>query len=484
MLLSKLFEGEKKLDVRGLALDSRKVEPGDMFFCLPGYEKNGHDYADMAVDKGAEFIVHCEDIEKRPGITYIRVGDPRRELSRVCDIFYNYPSSKMLIFGTTGTNGKTTVSSIIREVFNHKMKCGYMGTLAVRYGDVDKLPNLTTPNQIEVHENLYDMAENGMEAAAIEVSSQGLATGRVDTVDFDCVIFTNLTHDHLDFHKTMGKYFEAKKLLFKRIKRSGIAVLNADDEPSIEGLKDCVNCRYVTYGTGRCGHADYMAKDIVFSNERTEFTLVNNNREYRIKSDLAAMFNVYNLLAAIAAMSECGMAIDQMIPHLENLKQVDGRVERIDEGQNFTVIVDFSHTPDGYEKMFAYAEDILCEGNNIYAVIGSNGKRDHAKRPEMGAIAAAHATEVVISTQDPRDEDPENIADEMILGMKGTDCRYSFVADREEAIRKCLSLPKAGDIVLLLGKGDEPYMYVGEGRIPYKGDHVIAHEALRKMAAK
>jgi UDP-N-acetylmuramoyl-L-alanyl-D-glutamate--2,6-diaminopimelate ligase len=200
------------------------------------------------------------------------------------------------------------------------------------------------------------MVDHGMEAVAMEVSSHGLSMGRVDAVDFDCAIFTNLTYDHLDYHKTMENYFEAKKLLFKMMKPDRVCVLNADDELSIEGLKECCRCRFVTYGTGVLGAADYMAEDIEFAGGRTTFTLVYKGKKYPAITNMVALYNIYNLLGAIAAMHEMGMELEKILPLIENIPQVDGRMERVDLGQDFTVIVDYAHTPDGYEKVFSYGD--------------------------------------------------------------------------------------------------------------------------------
>lgn len=491
MKLNQFFDCQEDVEITSLAIDSRKVQPGSLFFCLEGFSADGHAFADKAVDAGAVAIVHGKPLPKRPGVVYIQVQNPRWEASRVCDIFYGHPSDHLYLFGVTGTNGKTTMMSAVSYIYGKKKPCGYMGTIAVRFGDVDRLPSLTTPDQIEMHDDLSQMVAAGMEAAAIEVSSQGLSTGRVDSVDFDCVAFTNLTHDHLDFHKTMAGYFEAKSLLFRRMKPSGVAVLNADDEPSIGTLLEVTPCKTVTYGIqGRTAEAyqkagrgpvDYVASEIVHLPRGTRFTLTLSNGEtYPIETNLVADFNVYNMLGAIACMHQAGMAIEEMLPAIKTLPQVDGRMEMVDQGQDFTVIADFAHTPDGYIKMFEYAKSILRPGSKILAVISSSGRRDHSKRPEMGRIAAQYADQVILSTHDPRDEDPEDIAKEMMIGFQGSACQYTFVRDRIQAIDQIISQANNGDVVLLLGKGDEPYMYVAEGRVPYIGDQNAALQALQR----
>ncbi|NLD10243.1 UDP-N-acetylmuramoyl-L-alanyl-D-glutamate--2,6-diaminopimelate ligase [Aminicella lysinilytica] len=481
MKLSTLFSNQPDIEITGLAMDSRRVKTGNVFFCIEGLEADGHDFAGKAVEAGAVAIVHSKDIPEQKGIVYIKSNHVGDELNRACDIFNGRPSSSLTVFGVTGTNGKSTTSSIISDIYSAKEPCGYMGTIAVRYGSYSRVPTLTTPDQIEVHADLAEMVDHGMKAAAMEVSSHGLAMGRVDTVDFDCAIFTNLTYDHLDYHKTMENYFEAKKILFKNIKKDGVAVLNADDEASIDGLKACCNCRYVTYGTGVLGKADYQAEDISLSTKGTTFVLNCKGERYPVSTNLVALYNIYNLLAAIGAMHECGMPIEQMLPLIEDIPQVDGRMEIIDEGQDFNVIVDYAHTPDGFDKVFEYADEITKNGGGIIAVFGSAGKRDKVKRKILGQIAGRHCRTVVVTEEDPRNEKAEDIGAEIMSGVKESGCKGIFVPDRIEAIDKAMSLARKGDLVLILGKGDESYMYYEDGRAPFIGDNEAAKRAIKKL---
>ncbi len=504
MLLSTLFAGQPDIEISGITLDSRTVRPGYMFFCIEGTELDGHKFAGKAAEAGAAAIVCSKPVTKVSGVTCIQVCDTSVELNRVSDLFFDRPSRRMTVFGATGTNGKSTMTSIISDIYSAYKPCGYMGTIAIRYGGFSRVPNLTTPDPVETHANLKEMLDHGMQAVAMEVSSQGLDRGRVDSVDFDCAVFTNLTHDHLDYHKTMENYFDAKKRLFRNLRPDAVAVLNADDAISIEGLKECCPCRYVTYGTdqgetsvdengypvsgSRCrsGTAetiDYFAENIRLKADGTEFTLCHKGKRYPVATNLAALYNIYNLLGAIAAMHECGMPLEQMIPLLADIPQVDGRMERIDEGQDFTVIVDYAHTPDGYEKIFSYALEITREsGGKIYAVFGCPGKRDTDKRPVMGEIAGRCADEVVITSQDPRDSEPAEIAKDILKGVEKNNCRHSFIEDREAAIEKGIRLAGPGDVVLALGKGSESYMYYEEGRRPWITDAEAARQALRKLA--
>lgn len=473
MLLSEMFEGKPEVEIQGLCIDSRKAKAGDLFFCLKGLEADGHKFAENACKAGAAAVVHSDELKQCEGVSYIRVEDVNGELNRICDLFNGHPSQKMTVFGVTGTNGKTTTTSIISDVYDKP--CGYMGTIAVRYGDVSKIPNLTTPDALEIHENLKEMVDHGMESVAMEVSSHGLAMGRVDAVDFDVAIFTNLTYDHLDYHKTMENYFEAKKILFKNMKKDGVAVLNADDI-SFEGLAECVNCRYVSYGVK--ADADYRAEEVRLSSEGSEFVLVNGRKRYNVKTNLVALYNIYNLLGAMAGMHETGMAIEDMLPLLTDISQIDGRMENISMGQDFHVIVDYAHTPDGFEKVFQYAEEIAA-GRKIYSVFGCAGKRDKVKRKVLGQIAGKYCHKVFVTEEDPRDEKAEDIAAAIMSGME--EGKADFIADRYEAIETAVKAAETGDCVLILGKGDESYMYYEHGRGPWMGDNEAARKALEKI---
>lgn len=472
MFLNEMFPDAPEVNIKGISIDSRKVKEGDLFFCLKGLEADGHNFAKKACDAGAVAIVHSDDIEKSEHVVYIKVEDTNAELNRICDLFYGHPSHNMTVFGVTGTNGKTTTTSIISEVYSHKKPCGYMGTIAVRYGNVSRIPNLTTPDALEIHSNLKEMYDHDMEAVAMEVSSHGLAMGRVDSVDFDVAIFTNLTYDHLDYHKTMENYFNAKKILFQNMKKNGIAVLNVDDLSFNELSKSC-SCPYVTYGID--ADADYRAEDLKLGISSTEFVLVHKDKRYNVKTNLSAKYNMYNLLGAIAGMHQSGMEIEEILPYLGNISQIDGRMEIINEGQDFTTIVDYAHTPDGFEQIFNYAKAIT--DGKIYSVFGCAGKRDKVKRKVLGQIAGKYCEKVFITEEDPRNEDIDEISAMIMEGIPEE--KRVFIKDRYDAIASALNGAEKGDCVLILGKGDEPYMYRLNGREPWMGDNAAAREILK-----
>ena len=478
MLLSKIFPGMDDVEIKGLCLDSRKVKDGDMFFCLKGLEADGHRFAGKAVEGGAVCVVHSDDLEEADGVCYVKVSDVNDELNRVCDLFNGRPSHQMTVFGVTGTNGKSTTTSIISDVYEKGgHPCGYMGTIAVRYGNVSRVPSLTTPDAVEIHDNLRQMAEHGMEAVAMEVSSHGLSMGRVDSVDFDVAMFTNMTYDHLDYHKTMEAYFEAKQTLFKNMKPDGVAVLNVDDI-SFEELQKICPCKVVTYGVEK--DCDYRAENVKLAPLGSEFTLVHDGTRYEIKTNLVALYNIYNLLGAIACMHQAGMAIEEMIPHLEHIAQVDGRMEIINEGQDFALIVDYAHTPDGFDKVFEYAKEI-ADGHKVYAVFGSAGKRDKPKRKVLGAIAGRYCETVILTEEDPRDEAASDIADMIASGVSESGGKSVFVEDRYKAIEAAIKMAEPGDCVMILGKGAEQYLDRVDGKHHWMGDVDAAKEIVKTL---
>ena len=476
MKLSELFENVPDIEIRGLMADSRTKRPDSIFFCVKGMMSDGHRFVDQAIANGAKVIVHSESLEnKQEGIVYIRVNNVIRAFNQVADAFYGYPSHALYMYGITGTNGKSSTACIIRDILNPYKKTGYVGTISIEYGNVKLPPLLTTPNIDDLHGILHEMRDAGMEACSLEASSIGIEQGRVDAIDFDVAIFTNLTHDHLDYHGTMDKYFKAKKRLFDRLKKEAIAITNIDDPYGEKIVADCP-CRIVTYSLTK--KADYQVVKYQLLKDRTKFTLRVRGKDYELETNLVAKFNIYNLVSAIAALHESGMAIEDMAEEVCHLKQIEGRMERIDEGQPFNIIVDFAHTPDGIEQIARYASAITPKGKRIIAVTGSAGKRDTEKRVTFGEILDKYADMIILTEDDPRDENPVEIAEEIASGIKKTN--YIIVEDRYDAIRQAVELADTDDTIILLGKGDEKFIYREFGREPYEGDDTIAREVVHK----
>lgn len=476
MKLSELFENVPDIEIRSLMADSRKKRPQSIFFCVKGLMSDGHKFIEQAISNGAVVIVYSEPLQKMyKGITYIRVEDVIHTFNAVADAFYNYPSHKLKMYGVTGTNGKSSISCIIRDILNPIKPCGYIGTISIEYGNVKLPPLLTTPNIDDLHGILGDMVDAGMQACALEASSMGIEQGRVDAIDFDVAIFTNLTHDHLDYHGTMEKYFLAKKKLFDRLKPEAIAITNVDDPHGMRIVED-THARVITYGTKE--GADYQITRYQLMKDKTKITLKIHNMEYELETNLVAKFNIYNLVAAIAALHSTGVSMEEMLGQIRHLKQIEGRMERIDEGQPFNIVIDFGHTPDGIEQVCKYASAITPKGKRIIAITGSAGKRDTEKRPVFGQILDKYSDMIILTEDDPRDEDPLDIAHEIASGIQKTN--YVIIEDRYDAIREAIELADPNDTIIILGKGDEKFMYREFGREPYEGDDAIAREVLHK----
>ena len=476
MKLSELFENAPDIEIRSLMADSRKKRPDSIFFCVRGMMFDGHRFIEQAIENGAKVIVHSEVLPfMHSEITYIKVKDVTEVFNQVADAFYGYPSHNMLMFGITGTNGKSSVSYIIRDILNHFHPTGYSGTSAVEYGNVKLPPLPATPDIDDLHGILRDMRDAGMESCALEVSSIAVELNRVKSIDFDAALFTNLSSDHLDYHGSMSNYFAAKKKLFDSLKDSAVAVTNADDPYGMRIVAD-TPAKIVTYGIDN--DADYQVVKYQLLKDKTRMTLRIGKMEYEIETNLVARFNIYNMLAAIAALCQFGISITEMLPYLNSLHSVEGRMERISEGQPFNILIDTAHTPDGIERVCQYAAAITPKGNRIIALTGSTGKRDTEKRPVFGRILDRYCDMIILTEDDPRTEKPRSICLDIAAGIKNTN--YIILEDRYDAVRQAVELSDPGDTVLILGKGDERFIFREFGRESYEGDDAVAREVLKK----
>ncbi|MCF0114463.1 MAG: UDP-N-acetylmuramoyl-L-alanyl-D-glutamate--2,6-diaminopimelate ligase [Erysipelotrichaceae bacterium] len=477
MKLNELFKDAPAIEIKNLMSDSRHKRPDAIFFCVKGMRFDGHRFVTQAIENGAKVIVHSEEIlNKQADIIYIKVRDVLETFNQVADAFYGYPSHKLAMYGVTGTNGKSSISTMIYSILNHFKPAGYIGTISIEYGNVKTPPLLTTPPIDDLHGILGDMMAAGMQACALEVSSIGIEQGRVDAVDFDVAIFTNLTHDHLDYHGTMQNYYEAKKKFFDNLKDTALAITNIDDPYGLSIVEDTKAAVY-TYGIDQ--DCDYQAVNLQLLPNKTVFTLKCEEGDFRIETNLVAKFNIYNLLAVIAALNLSGFSIKELMPYFGSIAQIKGRMERIDEGQPFNVVVDFAHTPDGITKVCQFAAKITPKENRIIAVFGSAGRRDTKKRPIFGEIADKYCDMIILTEDDPRDESVIAIAEEIAQGINDTN--YIIVEDRYNAIRMAIEMASNKDTILLLGKGDEDYIYRDfNERRPYMGDDKAARDAIRK----
>ncbi|MDR1795368.1 MAG: UDP-N-acetylmuramoyl-L-alanyl-D-glutamate--2,6-diaminopimelate ligase [Erysipelotrichaceae bacterium] len=478
MKLNQLIANAPAFTIDHLMVDSRETLKNSIFFCLSGLMHNGHDFIDMAIDHGAVAIVHSEPLKNtRPTIYYHQVQDPLATLNDFAERFYGSPSNSLYIFGVTGTNGKSTIAYTIHNLLNSHHTSGYIGTIAIEYGKHRLPPLLTTPDIVPLHEMMADMVKAGTTTLALEVSSHGLEQNRVGSVGFDTVIFTNLTHDHLDFHGTMENYFESKKKLFTMVGPNQTAIINVDDPYGVRLLHE-TRARVLTYGIE--DEADYRASDIQLHPESTDFTLHTPVGRYHVTTNLVAMFNVYNLLAIIAALHQYGMELSDIIDKVAEVRQVDGRMEKIRCGQPFQVIVDYAHTPDGFEKAFAYAKAITPKSGKILTVFGSAGQRDVKKRPILGQIASQYSETVILTEEDPRSEDPLAICADIAKGITG---KYLTIENRYDAIEQAIQLANRNDTIMILGKGDEDYLYREFGKEHWMGDQVAARVILQALVS-
>jgi UDP-N-acetylmuramoyl-L-alanyl-D-glutamate--2,6-diaminopimelate ligase len=483
--------GSTELSIEGITYDSRQVKPGFIFVAIYGYKEDGNSYIPQALEGGASVIVSSQRIERlaRPPswggfATQIIVENPRKALARLSTAFYNYPSDKLNIIGITGTNGKTTVSYLTEAIFKeNSAKVGVLGTIAYRLGENILPAPVTTPQSSDLEEMLRKLVDKEFTTVVMEVSSHALSLDRVEGCEFDSAIFTNLSREHLDFHKTMEEYLEAKIKLFsmlgKEARKKGekLAVLNRD-EPATEKIIQSTEAKIITYGIEN--KADVVAKNIKLNQEKTTFTLLSSTGETKISLPLIGKYNVYNALAASTVALGQGINLDIIKRGLEKVSSIPGRFEKIDCGQPFTVVVDYAHTDEALRKLLHACREI--KPRRIITVFGCGGDRDRGKRPLMGEVAVELSDYVIITSDNPRSEDPERIALDIEVGIKRKEkSNYQTIVDRFQAIEKALSMAEKGDMVVLAGKGHEDYQIFKDKRIHFDDREVARKILLEKM---
>jgi len=481
-LLISRIAGDGSVQVTDLETDSRRVKPGTLFFCLPGHTADGHDFAPQAEERGACALVVSRPLATR--LPQLIVPDTHVALAVLADYFYGHPSRRLRPIGVTGTNGKTTTTWLLEKIWTDAgVRAGVIGTIETRYGGQSFPMSNTTPDALQLQRVFKAMADAGTERCVMEVSSHALEQGRVKGVAFRAAVFTNLTQDHLDYHGTMEAYEAAKGLFFARLGNEyappgerAFAVLNADDAAS-ERFKRLTAAEVITYGIEQ--EAIFRAKDVRISPRGTDFTLVWPQGERPVRLRLLGKFNVYNALAALAAAYGEGIAVEQAAASLEQMRGVPGRAEAVDEGQPFAVVVDYAHTPDGLENILKTVRE-LAPGR-VICVFGCGGDRDRTKRPKMGRIASELADFVLVTSDNPRSEDPLAIMRDIEAGIREAglpESRYAMIADRRAAIEKAVEMADAGDVVLIAGKGHETYQIIGGVTYDFD-DRLVAKEALR-----
>lgn len=450
--------------------DSRKVVDGDTFVALPGISSDGHDYIETAIENGATKIIAQHGEYKVPTVI---VPDTRVYLNDLLKQEYGYVINDMKIIGITGTNGKTTSCFLTYQILNKLgIKCAYIGTIGFYLKDkVRNLPN-TSVDIADLYGLLVEAYENDYKYVCLEVSSQGLSMDRFKTISFDIAAFTNLTQDHLDYHKTMNNYCLAKQQLFKQLKKDGKAIINADDKyKDYYLLKDNNN---ITFGL----NGDYKIDGLKFTNKYSMLDYSYQNKNYQIKTNLIGEYNIYNLLTAIVICHELGLDLNKINSVLDNLNMPSGRMERIDYNNNL-IIVDYAHTPDAISNIIKTIKPI-CKGN-LYVTFGCTGSRDKTKRPIMTNIVLENVTKAIITIDDPHDEDPSDIVKDMLNGI--TFNNYEVCLDRKKAIHKGINLLKDNDILLILGKGHEEFIIFKDKKIPFNDKkEVLAYIEYKKQS--
>jgi UDP-N-acetylmuramoyl-L-alanyl-D-glutamate--2,6-diaminopimelate ligase len=471
-----LGEGPTDVQISGLAYDNRVVEPGFLFFCVPGFTRDGHDFAPDAIARGAAALVVARPLGL--GVPEVQVEDVRSAMAVAAARFHGDPTASLPVVGVTGTNGKTTTAFLVRSLLEAAGRpCGLLGTVKSVIGGTEHAVVRTTPEAIDLQRTFAAMRAAGDRACAMEISSHALELRRADGIHVAAAVFTNLTQDHLDFHPDMEAYFQAKRLLFASpLTRARIA--NADDAYGRRLAEEFPDT--VTFGIDDV-RAAYRAVDMRQSFTGSSFTAITPDGEFAVQVGLPGRFNVLNALAAWAAARALGVPAETIAAALPAAGRVPGRFEPVDEGQPFAVLVDYSHTPDSLENALRAARELA--GQRVIAVFGAGGDRDRGKRPLMGAIAAREADLAIVTSDNPRSEDPDAIIAEIVAGIDDR-AGVEVDADRRAAIRRAVELAEAGDVLVIAGKGHEQGQEFAGGRKEPFDDVEVAREALRAVRAR
>ena len=482
MLLQSLLQsaglpiGLANPEVTSLCFDSRTAKPGSLFFALPGQKSDGAEFLNQALVNGAVAVVSEKSIPNYP-CPQIVVPKARLAMAEIAAAFYEHPDQNLKCIGITGTNGKTTTAFLVKHLLDSAFqRCGLIGTVKYVIGSKELPAPHTTPESVELMALLSEIRDNSCRAAVMEVSSHALVQKRVHGVQFDAAVFTNLTQDHLDFHGSMDAYYDAKAQLFESLgdqkNKKGRAIINNDDrfgQRLIDQFSKTL--KIITYGRGV--HAEYRATNIRYDAAGTMFTLEARGKSYLVRLPLIGLFNVYNTLAALAAATTCGVELRTSVAAMANAPQVPGRLERVPGKRHFQAYVDYAHTDDALINTLRTLREL--NPTRIITVFGCGGDRDRAKRPLMAAAAEQHSDWSILTSDNPRSEQPEAIIKEMQKGLRFKN--HDILIDREAAIKHAVDLAEPGDIVLIAGKGHEKYQEFSDRKVPFD-DVAIAARAI------
>ena len=468
--LNELYDCNYDVEINRIIINSKDIEPGDLFICTMGVTADRHDYVNDAVEKGAAAIVASKKIDVPVPVIYVE--DTNKELPLLCARFFDNPEKEIKIYSVTGTDGKTSTATIVQYLLGSDY-CGYIGTNGRSCAKFNKDTNNTTPDTDKLFEYFREFLDAGCKAVMMESSSEAFFRGRLATITYDIAGITNITREHLNIHGSFENYIDCKCQQFRQIKKDGYAILNKDDE-FYETVRNACNCdNILTYGKEEDN--TLWIKDFKIYPNKTEITYVYDNKEYNITSPLLGEFNVYNLACALLIAIASGKTFEEIIPNISKVT-VSGRLDVLpDYGQNFTVMVDYAHTPNGISNLLKFVHTLDVKRSIV--VIGSAGERDFLKRPLMGTTVIKNASYAIFTYEDPRSEDPLDIINMMVSEIEDKS-RYEIVVDRAKAIKRAIEIAGEGDIVLILGKGNETYEKLKDGVI-YFNDIEEATRALK-----
>ncbi|HHW57701.1 MAG TPA: UDP-N-acetylmuramoyl-L-alanyl-D-glutamate--2,6-diaminopimelate ligase [Clostridia bacterium] len=460
------IKGNPNIDINGVCYDSRKAKNKYLFIAMKGFKTDGILYVEDAIKNGAIAIVTDREIGEYPGVTVVLVEDARVAMAKIASNFYNNPTSKLTLIGITGTNGKTSVTYMLKAILERQNnKVGLVGTIQNMIGD-KVIPSIhTTPESVDLQELFGMMVSEGVKYVVMEVSSHSLALHRVDECEFDIAVFTNLSQDHLDFHQNMEEYAKTKSKLFKMAKRA--SVINIDDKYACMMIESS-KAKVLTYGVKDFAYV--MAKDIKNSLNGVRFKVQIEDKKEDISLKIPGLFNVYNALAAVTVADFLGIPLRSVREALSHVT-VKGRFEPVETGRDFYVFIDYAHTPDGIQNIMEALKEYKT-GRKIL-LFGAGGDRDKTKRPLMGEVAGKYADFCILTSDNPRSENPREIILQIEEGIKKTNCPYVVIENRKEAIRYALINAQKDDVIILAGKGHETYQIIGDKVIPFDEREIV-----------
>ena len=483
----KIFEGINyevlnkgaEFEIEGIEFDSRNIKDSYVFVAMTGSLVDGHNYIDTAIEKGAKMIiVEKKDIKLEEDITYVYVENIRKNLGIIASNYYNWPQNKIKIIGVTGTNGKTTSTYILENILENTSR---IGTTGHRILDVNKETTNTTPESIDLIKLLDESVKKGVEYFIMEVSSHALEIGRVEMLQFDSVIYTNLTQDHLDFHETMENYFQAKNKIFSKLRDdSSSAIVNADDFYGIRILQENKSRKnnFMSYSiTDKA--SDIYGEVLEYNNFGMKIKIVYENKEYTFNSKLVGNYNLSNILSCVGVLVKLGIEMNDIIEKIQKIESVPGRFQLIENDKRIRVVVDFAHTEDGLINVLQTLKEMTK--NKVITIFGAGGDRDKAKRKKMGIAATKYSDYIIITSDNPRNENPIDIINEIESGLKEVNFpkeKYETIVDREQAIARGIELSRENDSLLIAGKGHEKYQIIGNEKLHFD-DCEIANKYIK-----